>query len=80
MGPGRLLHRCLLYLPVPDLVVAAVHRLLLGYCYGALLMAFNLTLNLVIDFLMAAHSYLLTTVCVCVRGGKCPVGSSLVYR
>lgn len=56
LGPGHLLHRCLLYVPVPDLVVAAVHRLLLGYCYGALLMAFNLTLNLVIDFLMAAHS------------------------
>lgn len=41
-------------------MVAAVHRLLLGY--GALTMLFNLTLNLVIDFLKAAHPYLLTTV------------------
>lgn len=61
---------CPLHLPElrADLVVAAVHRLLLGY--GALTMLFNLTLNLVIDFLKAAHPYLLTTVresvCVCV--------------
>lgn len=49
-------------------MVAAVHRLLLGY--DALTMLFNLTLNLVIDFLKAAHPYLLTTVrervCVCI--------------
>lgn len=72
-GPPRLLHRCPRYLPAhsADLVAAAIHRPLLGYCYGALLVASNLTLNLVIDLPKAAHAYLLTTVCVCV--GVCVV-------
>lgn len=50
-GPLCLLHGRPLYLLVQgaDLVAAAIHRLMLGYCYGALLVAFNLMLNLVID-------------------------------
>lgn len=68
-GPLCLLHGRPLYLSVQgaDLVVAAIHRLMLGYCYGALLVAFNLILNLVIDLPQTAHPYLLTTVCVFVQ-------------
>lgn len=51
--PSTQLHRCLLCLPEQraDLAVALLHGPLPGPCYGALLEAFSLTLNPLIDFL-----------------------------
>lgn len=56
--PSAQLHRCLLYLPEQraDLGVAVVHGPLQGCCYRALLEAFSLTLNPVIDLPLAARA------------------------
>lgn len=55
--------RCPLYLlvPGPDLMAAATEVVVVATPCTA----FHLTLNLVIDFLVAAHFCLLTTVCIC---------------
>ena len=82
LGPLHLVLGRPSYLPVQkaDVMAAANQSLLLGYCYGALLTALCLTLNLVIDLLKAAHPHrlcvcvftcLFVCVCVCVYVGAC---------